>query len=191
MTVLAGLVGMVGVLLAAGGVSKARQPSPTVRSLRTIGLPLPAGTIAVRSLAVVEVLLGAVLVTFAGRWPCAAAAVLFAGFTAISVRLVRLGPDADSCGCFGERSSRPSWWHVAVDAGATVVLGVGAVAASTGVATNWRQLPGQGYVVLGLIGLGGYLLVALMTVLPDTLSALRGEEGIDPRAVEFGVRTTR
>ena len=139
---------MVGGLLAAGGVSKARQPVPTVRSLRALGLPAPAT--AVRSLAVVEVLLGAVLVGWAGRWPCAAAAVLFAGFTAISVRLVRLGPGAGSCGCFGERSSRPSWWHVGVDAAATVVLGAGAVTATTGVASHWHELPGQGYVYLGL-----------------------------------------
>jgi hypothetical protein len=139
---------------------------------------------------VVEVVLGAVLVGWAGRWPCAAAAVLFAGFTAISVRLVRLGPDAGSCGCFGERSSRPSWWHVAVDAAATVVLCIGAVTATTGVAAHWHALPGRGFVVLGLIALGGYLLVALMTVLPDTLSAVRGEDPA-PRAVAFGVRSTR
>jgi hypothetical protein len=167
---------MVGVLLAAGGASKARQPMPTVRSLRALGLPAPAT--GVRSLAVVEVLLGAVLVGWAGRWPCAAAAVLFAGFTAISVGLVRLGPGAGSCGCFGERSSRPSWWHVGVDAVATVVLAVGAATSTTGVADNWRALPGQGY-------------VALMTVLPDTLSALRGDDGAVPRAVEFSVRSTR
>jgi hypothetical protein len=188
-TVLAGLVGMVGVLLAAGGASKARQPVPTVRSLRTLGLP--ASAIAVRSLAVIEVLLGAVLIALAGRWPCAAAAVLFAGFTAISVRLVQLGPGAGSCGCFGERSSRPSWWHVAVDAGAAVVLCAGAVTGTTGVATNWRSLPGQGFVVLGLIALGGYLLVALMTVLPDTLSALAGDDGTGPDAVEFSSRPAR
>ena len=188
MTVLAGLVGMVGVLLAAGGASKARQPVPTVRTLRALGVP--AGAVAVRSLAVIEVLLGAVLVVFAGRWPCAAAAVLFAAFTTVSVRLVQLGPDAGSCGCFGERSSRPSWWHVAVDAAAALVLVAGAVTATTGVAANWRALPGQGYVVLGLIALGGYLLVALMTVLPDTLSAMRGEDATAGAAVEFGLRST-
>jgi hypothetical protein len=185
-TVLAGLVGMVGVLLAAGGVSKARQPTPTVRSMRAVRLPAGAG--AVRGLAVVEVLLGAALVVVAGRWPCAAAAVLFTVFTAISARLVRLGPDAGSCGCFGDRSSPPSWWHVGVDAAAVVVLVAGAVTGTTGVADHWRSLPGQGYVVLGLVALGGYLLIALMTVLPDTLAAIHGRD--EPAGVgTFGLRS--
>ena len=186
MTVLAGLVGMVGILLAAGGVSKGRQPTPTVRSMRAVGLP--AGGAAVRTLAVVEVALGAVLLVVAGRWPCAVAAVLFTAFTAISVRLVRLGPDAGSCGCFGDRSSPPSWWHVGVDAAAVAVLVAGALSGTTGVADHWRSLPGQGYAVLGLVALGGYLLVALMTVLPDTMAAIHGR-GETAAAGEFGLRS--
>jgi hypothetical protein len=184
-TVLAGLVGMVGVLLAAGGVSKARQPTATVRSLRVLHVPAGAG--AVRGLAVVEVLIGVVLVGFAGRWPCAAAACLFAGFTAISMRLVRLGPEAGSCGCFGERSSPPSWWHVGVDAAAVAVLVAGAITDTRGVLRDWRSLPGQGFVVLGIVAVGGYLLIALMTVLPDTLAAMRASDAATSRPVAFGL----
>ena len=188
MTVLAGLVGMVGVLLAAGGVSKARRPAPTVRSLRA--LHLPASGTAVRALAAVEVVVGALLVLFAGRWTCAVGAVIFAAFTIVSARLVRLGDDATSCGCFGDRSARPSWWHVGVDAGAALALAAGAIAATTGVAHHWHSLPGQGYVVLALIGLGGYLLIALMTVLPDTLDAMSPSDEPGGRGLEFGLVRT-
>ena len=185
MTVLAGVVAMVGVLLAAGGASKALQPQPTVRSFRA--LHLPASGAAVRALAVVEVGLGAVLVVVAGRWPCALGAVIFAAFTLVSVRLVRLGSSVGSCGCFGERSARPSWWHVGVDAAAALVLGAGAIAGTTGVARHWQSLPGRGFVVLGLVGLGGYLLVALMTVLPDTLDAMAQRDDTTERGLEFGL----
>ena len=189
MTVLAGLVGMVGVLLAAGGTSKARQPASTVRSLRA--LRLPASVVAVRAMAVVEAGVGALLVVVAGRWICAVGALIFAAFTIVSARLVRLGGDATSCGCFGDRSARPSWWHVGVDAGATVALATGAIASTTGVARHWHSLPGQGWVVLGLIGLGGYLLVALMTVLPDTLDALSAVDEPAGRNLEFGLVRSR
>ncbi|HVN51637.1 MAG TPA: MauE/DoxX family redox-associated membrane protein [Acidimicrobiales bacterium] len=184
MTVLAGLVGMVGVLLGAGGASKARQPLPTVTSFRA--LHLPASSAAVRALAGVEIALGAVLVVVAGRWPSALGALIFAAFTVLSARLVQLGPAAGSCGCFGERSARPSWWHVGIDAVAALVLAVGAITDTTGVAHHWRSLPGDGFVVLGLVGLGGYLLVALMTVLPDTLDAMAGRDAPADR-LEFGL----
>jgi hypothetical protein len=188
-TVLAGVIGMVGVLLAAGGVSKLRSPAPTVRSMRTVGLP--ASGLAVRSLAVVELVGAALLVVVGGQWVCAVGTVLFAGFTAISVRLVRLGPAAVSCGCFGDRSSRPSWTHVVVDAGAAVVLFVGAVVDPGGLASHWSALPGQGWVVLGLMALGGYLLVALMTVLPDTMAAVRADDADESRAGFFRLKASR
>ena len=56
MNVLSGVVGMVAVMLAAGGVSKALAPDPTVASFRAVGLPGRRGL--VRVLAVVEVVLG-------------------------------------------------------------------------------------------------------------------------------------
>jgi uncharacterized membrane protein YphA (DoxX/SURF4 family) len=184
-TVLAGVVGMVGVLLAAGGVSKARQPASTVRSLQA--LRLPASEVAARALAAVEVAVGVLLVLIAGPWVCAVGAVIFLAFTFVSARLVRLGPAATSCGCFGDRSARPSWWHVGVDAGAAVALLAGALTSTTGVARHWHALPGQGYVVLGLVAIGGYLLVALMTVLPDTLDARSARDEPPGRNYEFGL----
>jgi hypothetical protein len=183
-TVLAGLVGMVGVLLAAGGVSKGRQPTSTVASFRAVGLPASRG--AVRALAVVEVLLGGELIAIGGRLPTALGALLFAGFALVTVRLVRMGGEGASCGCFGDRSARPSVVHVAVDAGAAAVLAVATALGSPGLVTHWSTLPGRGFVVLGLMATGGYLLVALMTVFADALSAISDHAA--PAASEFGLR---
>jgi hypothetical protein len=170
-TVLTGLLGMIGVLLAAGGVSKARQPRPTVQSFAAIGLrPSPRS---VQILATGEVLVGAALVLVGGWVIAAVGAALFAAFTVVSLRLARLGDSAGSCGCFGERSARPSRLHVAVDAGATIVLAVAAVVDPPGLLRHSSEWPaGQVVALAGLMLLGGYLLVALMTVLPDTIAAI-------------------
>jgi hypothetical protein len=171
--VLCGLVGMVAILLATGGVSKGRQPAATVRSLGAIGVGGRAWM--VRALAVVEVAIGGLLVLVGGRWPAAVAAVLFALFTVISLRLLRLGEAAGSCGCFGDRSARPSGIHVAVDAAAAAVLIVAAVTRAPSLLSAWRGQPTQALAATGLIAIGGFLLVALMSVLPDTLDAVRGD----------------
>jgi hypothetical protein len=181
MHVLSGAVAMVAILLAAGGVSKALQPAATVRSFQTLGWTRSRAGM-VRALAVVEVALGAVLVVVGGRWPALVGAVLFAGFTVVSARLLGMGDAAASCGCFGDRSARPSGIHVAVDATATIVLVAAAVTAAPGMVVAWRHQPAQLAVALGLAALGGYLLVAVMSVLPDTLSAVRGEPSVPAHA---------
>jgi hypothetical protein len=186
-SVLSGLVGMVAILLAVGGLSKGRQPDPTVRSMRTLGI---GGTsLIVRGLAVIEIGLAVLLVLVGGRWTAAAAAVLFVLFTWISVRLLRLGEAGASCGCFGDRSARPSAVHVAVDAGAAVVLIVAAVSNSPGLLTDNGSSPAERLVGVGLVTIGGYLLVALMSVLPDTLDAIRGSD--QPTATDFQLGSPR
>jgi hypothetical protein len=170
-TVLTGLLGMVGVLLAAGGASKLRQPAATVRSFGALGVRVPVGVVG--AMAVGEVGLGLALVVVGGWWLAALGAAVFAGFTVITVRLLRLGDAATSCGCFGDRSAPPSVLHAIVDAGAAAVLAVGAAVDPPGLTGHWGSLPSGGFVMLGLMVLGGYLLVAMMTVFPDVLAAGR------------------
>ena len=110
-------------------------------------------------------------------------------FTSISVRLLRLGDAGRSCGCFGDRSSPPSWWHVAVDAAAAMVLIVAAAADAPGLAVANGSSLAERFVVVGLVTLGGYLLVALMTVLPDTLAAVKTDH--EPAAVAFRLGSPR
>ena len=182
MNVISGLVGMVAVMLAAGGVSKALSPDPTVASFRAVGLPGRRGL--VRTLAVGEVLLGLGLIVVGTPWLAALAAALFMVFTGISARLLALGDAAASCGCFGAQSSRPSGLHVVIDAGAAAVLAVAAVVGLPGLATHTHgALDTVTYV--GLVLVGGYLLTALLTVLPDALDAVAGRGPTAPAATEF------
>ena len=135
MNVLSGLVGMIAVLLAAGGVSKALAPAPTVASFRAVGLPARRGL--VRALAVGEVALGLALIVVGTAWLAALGAVVFMVFTGISARLLALGDAAASCGCFGAQSARPSALHVVIDGAAVVVLGLAALLGLPGLASHW------------------------------------------------------
>ncbi len=182
MNVLSGIVGMVAVLLAAGGVSKALAPDPTVASFRAVGLPGRRGL--VRALAGVEVALGVGLVVVGTPWLAALGAALFIVFTGISARLLSLGDQAASCGCFGAQSSRPSALHVAIDGLAALVLVVATAVGLPGLATHAGSMPDT-LVYLGLVLLGGYLLTALLTVLPDALDAVAGRGVRAPSATEF------
>jgi hypothetical protein len=182
--VLSGLVGMIAVLLAAGGVSKALSPAPTVASFRAVGLPARRGL--VRALAVGEVALGLALIVVGTAWLAALGAAVFMVFTGISARLLALGDAAASCGCFGAQSARPSALHVVIDGAAVVVLGLAALLGLPGLASHWGAIP-TALAYLGLVLIGGYLLTALLTVLPDALDALAGRQPA-PVATEFTLR---
>jgi len=171
--VLSGLVGMIAVLLAAGGASKALAPAPTVASLRAVGLPARRGL--VRALAGAEVALGLALIVVGTAWLAALGAAVFMVFTGISARLLTLGDDAASCGCFGAQSARPSALHVVIDGVAVVVLGLATLLGLPGLAAHWGATPSM-LAYLGLVLIGGYLLTALLTVLPDALDALAGRQ---------------
>ncbi len=186
MNVLSGLVAMVAVMLAAGGVSKLLAPEPTVTSFRAVGLP--GRRRLVQALAVGEIVLAVALVVVGGVALAALGAVVFMVFTGISARLLSLGDAAASCGCFGAQSSRPSVLHVVIDGAAAVVLAVAAVVGLPGLATHWGSTL-DSLVYLGLALLGGYLLTAALTVLPDALDAAAGRATSTAAAGEF--RLTR
>jgi hypothetical protein len=180
--VLSGVVGMVAVMLAAGGVSKALAPDPTVASFRAVGLPGRRGL--VRTLAVIEVALGLGLIVVGTPWLAVLGAAVFMVFTGISARLLALGDQAASCGCFGAQSSRPSVLHVVIDALAAAVLAAAAVVGLPGLASDAGSALDT-VVYLGLVLIGGYLLTALLTVLPDALDAAAGRDANLAAATEF------
>ncbi len=182
MNVLSGVVGMVAVMLAAGGLSKVLAPGPTVASFQAVGLPGRRGL--VRVLAVIEVALGLGLIVVGTVWLAALGAAVFMVFTGISARLLALGDQAASCGCFGAQSSRPSVLHVVIDALAAAVLAGAAVIGLPGLATDAGSVTDT-LVYLGLVLVGGYLLTALLTVLPDALDAVAGRDPLTPAATEF------
>jgi hypothetical protein len=168
---LAGPVAVAALVLAVGGAYKLRDPGPTATMLATLGLPGSFGV--VRLVGGVEVVAG--LATFLAGGPVATGVVaaLFLAFALITLRLVRLGDAAASCGCFGRLSSRPSPIHVGVDAIAALVAGAGAVTGTPGFVQLRPDLPAAGLPQLLLVAVGTWLVVVTLTVLPDTLAAAR------------------
>jgi hypothetical protein len=141
--------------LVVGSALKLVDPSGTVGASRALGVPL--GTDAVRVLAAVELLLGALALSVSSPVVAALVAVSYAVFFGVTVlALVRSLP-IDSCGCLGKLETPPSWRHL-------VVLGVaflGAVGSTTD--TNPSLLErvtedGAAGVALGVLALVGILL---------------------------------
>jgi hypothetical protein len=171
MVSLAGPVAVAALVLAVGGFYKLRDPAPTATMFATLGLPSSPGL--VRGVGVVEIAAGTATFLVGGPVATGGVAALFAGFTLITLRLVRLGDAAASCGCFGRLSSRPSFVHVGVDAAAAVVAAIGALTGTPGFLELRSDLPAAGVPQLLLVALGAWLVVVTLTVLPDTLAAAR------------------
>jgi hypothetical protein len=106
-------------LLAPSGARKVRDPAPTHRALRIVGLP--SSPLAVRLLGAVELAIGAGVLLSSSRLWAGALAVVYVEFTAfVALALFRNAP-LESCGCFGAADSPPSIAHVAIDAGLATV----------------------------------------------------------------------
>ena len=126
-------------LLVLAGLQKAADPAPLVRALRSVGLRVPA--VAVRVIAVGEVLVGSSAVATGNGLGVAAS---YAGFTGF-VLLARVrGGVLSSCGCFGKQDVPPTVGHALVTLGlgaasvpgATVTIDVALVVTACAVATT-------------------------------------------------------
>lgn len=110
-------------LLAVAGITKLRDPQPTLRAARTSGLPL--NELGVRVFGVAEIAVGLVALVLGGPVAAALVAASYAGFGLFVARGLVRG-DLDSCGCFSGEESPPSVVHVGVNA--FLALSAGAVA---------------------------------------------------------------
>lgn len=162
-------------LLVVAGVGKLYAPAPTSRALRAAGLPAP--TVVVRGLGVVEVAVGGAVLVVGGRLPAVSLAAAYLVVTAVAVRQRRARAD---CGCFGSAASGvvTSALHIGVDAGAVVVAGF---AAARDVGALPVMLPEGGVAVLALfvLGLAVVLLRSALIRLPElwAAQALHATEG--------------
>lgn len=103
-------------VLVLAGAAKVRHPAGTVAALAGAGLR--ASGWPVRLLGVVEVAVGATVLSVGGVAPAAGAALLYAGFAAFVVRQRRRA--GATCGCFGEERTPVGAGHVTVNVVATV-----------------------------------------------------------------------
>jgi hypothetical protein len=153
------------VLLAASGVSKALDPTPTRGSLKAARLP--SSRAAVLILGVSEVA-AAVFGIVVGGSSLALAAALYLGFSIFTFAAVRGRIPVQSCGCFGRDDTPPSVIHVVYNVSATIALGFLAV---TGMpAVPWSEATIDVAMFLGFSLIGGYLSYLLLAQLPRTLS---------------------
>lgn len=119
MSALDALTWVVAAVLLAAGVAKLMDPDPTARALRSLVPSAGIGSGPARALGAFESLVGLAVLTVGGRVAAVVLAVAYLGVTVTSIAAVRRG--LPSCGCFGERSARPTWLHVSLNA---VSLGV-------------------------------------------------------------------
>jgi len=91
---------------------------------RAFGVPVAvAGTIAP-----LELVLGAALVTLRTRVPAGIAALVLVGYTAILVRAVRSDAEAPACACFGGLTARPVSWRTVARNAVLLALAAAAMA---------------------------------------------------------------
>lgn len=153
-------------LLVAAGLAKAADPLPLVRALRSARLPAPA--LAVRGVAVGEVLLGLAAVLTGSRPAAVLVALSYAAFTGFVLLARRRGGVLASCGCFGKADTPPTLTHVLVTAALALVAAAVAVRPLGPVGDLLAGSPGSGLPLLvasAAVAVTAYLVLALLPLL--------------------------
>ena len=171
MSALAGPIAIAALLLAVGGVAKARAPGDTARALQAVGIRATFRVVRVAAVLEIVVGLGALLV--GGPVFVALVAVSYLAFTVFVVQALRGGTPISSCGCFGKVDTPPSVVHVVLD---TAFAGVAVAAAFVGGVALPDVLDDQpllGLPFLLLLAIGCSLVFLAFTSLPKTMAAVR------------------
>ncbi len=158
-------------LLALAGAQKVLDPTMTVGALRALGLPSSAAL--VRAGAAAELGLGVAAIAVGGAALWLLVAVSYLAFAVFVVAASRRGTMIGSCGCFGREDTPPHWSHVALNVALAAVAGAAGAAIEGAPLDAITDHPGQGAVVVGLAGVGLYVLYALYVELPRTLTSAR------------------
>jgi hypothetical protein len=167
-------------LLVVSGLAKLGNPRPAETALSNAGLPHRSPI--ARVLGIVEILVGTLCLFHPAIPVAAAVGLLYAGFTAFLLRLVRSGASAGGCGCLGERSVPPGRLHLTMSVAAAAS---GFAAAALGV-PNLPALAGRtpafGVPYLAGAAVAGYLAYFAVAYLPEIFFSYRGRiEGNRPR----------
>ncbi|MBV9311407.1 MAG: DoxX family membrane protein [Solirubrobacterales bacterium] len=160
---------LAGVILCLAGFAKLRDPAGAAEAAREVGLPASAW--AVRALAAVELVVGALVLATPGRAVAAVCAALYAFLALVSIRLVR---HRASCGCFGQNDAPSSVMQVII--GCCFALVAGAVVGSGAHGIGWLvERPVSQWVVSALALAGAaYGVVLAYTALPEVWSSWSG-----------------
>jgi hypothetical protein len=156
---------IVGLLLVAG-VAKFLRPGATADVAQAAGIA--AATWVVRIFAVVEVA-AAMAAFIVGGWIAAlAVGVLYLVFAGFVLMLKARRITTAGCGCFGQKTEDPPGsLHIAVDVVAAVIAVVAAVVSVPGIAAVLADQPLVGVPYVGFVALGVWLLMVMLTDLPQ------------------------
>ena len=151
------------------GVAKVSRPAAARVALRTAGLPSTA--LAVRALGIAELALTGVAVVVGGRLAGALVALAYLGFAGFAAFLASRSRRAVPCGCFGSGSAPVGPLHVGVNLALAVVGVLSVVRPTDGIVSVVRHTPLAGLPFVGFTLLLTWLLLVLLTALPELLAA--------------------
>jgi len=171
MSPLAGLVYAAALLLGGAGVGKVSRPGATRIALRSAGLPASAP--AARALGLAEVLIAVAAIVIGGPIATALVALSYLGFAWFARRLERMTRGAAPCGCFGASSAPVGTLHVVVNVCIAAGVGIAAVDAPGPIWEAAADTPWAGIPFVGLVVLLAWLVLLILTVLPETIAAAK------------------
>lgn len=167
MVALAGPYFMFATLLVVSGLPKLANPANTSRALEAIGLP--AHRQLGRAVGTVEIVIGIGVMAVGGAVMAGALALLYAGFAAFIVIALRSNK-VKSCGCFGGDDTPPSRLHLGIDLAAAAVGTVLVVQPIGHIGTVMSETPWGGVPLLGLVVVGAWLAMMVLTLLPTVFA---------------------
>ncbi|MCU1354116.1 MAG: hypothetical protein JWM05_3325 [Acidimicrobiales bacterium] len=160
-----------GLLAVAGGL-KVVRPLAAARAMRDAGLPGSRTT--ARALGVVELAVAGAALAVGGRVPALLVGACYVGFALFIVQLRRRSGAAADCGCFGTDSTPATGTHVVVNGGLATVAALAAVWPTTGLPHVMSETPLAGIPFLGFTLVCGWLVLVLLTVVPELQAAAGG-----------------
>lgn len=178
MSVLAGPLMAIALLMGWAGVLKLARPAATTGALRAARLP--GGDLAVRALGFTEVAIAAVTLAVGGPWAAAAVAVYYAGFAVFTSLLISRSGSQAPCGCFGEASTGApaNRLHVVMNLVAAALAAAAVAWPPGGLPDIVVDQPLAGVPFLLLVGVTTALWYATITLVPDLYEAI-GELSAD------------
>jgi hypothetical protein len=171
MSALAGPLFAAALLIAVAGVAKLARPASARVALRTVGLPSQA--IVVRLLGAGEIAVAAFALVAGGRAGAGVTLLAYLGFAAFAARLAGASRRAVPCGCFGSGSAPVGPLHVVVNLALAAVALVAIVRPTDGVVDVLRDQPWAGVPFIGFTVLLTWLLLVVLTALPELQAAAK------------------
>lgn len=130
-------------------------------------LRLPSSLLGVRALGIGEVVVGlAAIVTFA-RPLLVLVAAMYLGFAAFVVAALQADTSLQSCGCFGQTDTPPSFIHVWVNLLSAGTVLAAALTATSGLDVIAPAQPLRAVPFALLVVVCTYMTVIVLTVLPQ------------------------